>query len=81
MSRRYEEIEEKAKRRAGEAKTVLKTLRDRDRAYLMMWLLKYFEDSGAMRSLQAGKPRRTIMLDGVEYWLATVPKRRSGPEH
>jgi hypothetical protein len=77
MSRRYQEMEEKAARARDAAKVALKALRDRERAHLMMWLLKYFEDSGAMRSPQAGKPRRIIVIDGTEYWLAVVPKRRN----
>ncbi len=76
MSRRYQEIEERRARDIAGAKTTLKALGDRERAYLMMWLLKYFEDSGTMRSPQAGKARRTIVLDGEEFWLVRMPDRQ-----
>ena len=76
MSRRYEEIEDKARRDVDGAKATLKRLGDRERALIMKWLLLYFEDSGAMRSPQAGKPRKTIALDGTEYWLVRALKQR-----
>lgn len=76
MSRRYQEIEEKAARDVDGAKTVLKRLGDRERAFLIAWLCKYFSDEGAMLSPQISKQRRIVVLDGVDYWLVKVPKRR-----
>ena len=76
MSRRYQELEEKARRDVDGAKTSLKRLGDPERAFVIRWLLKYFDDDGRMRSPQAGKPRRCIPIDGVEYWLVAAPKRR-----
>jgi hypothetical protein len=40
-------------------------------------LLLYYKDDGSMFSPQITKRRVRIALDGVEYWLARVPKRRS----
>lgn len=69
MGRRYQEIEERDRRDIEGAKTRIKRLGDGERAFLMRWLLKFFEDDGTMRSPQAGKPRRSIVLDGIEFWL------------
>lgn len=71
MGRRYQEIEERDRHDVDKAKAAIKRLGDPERALLMRWLLTYFEDTGAMKSPQAGKPRRTIVLDGVEFWLVT----------
>ena len=75
MSRRFQEIEEKARRDVDGAKAALKRLGDRERALLTAWLCKYFGDEGSMLSPQISKQRRTIVLDGVEYWLVRVPKK------
>ena len=76
MSRRFQEIEEKAKRDVDGAKNAMKRLGDRERAFLIAWLCKYFGDDGAMLSPKVSKQRRTVVLDGIEYWLIRVPKRR-----
>jgi hypothetical protein len=75
--RRYEEIQEKAERELNETKTTLKRLPDRARAHVLLWLCKYYEDAGAMKSPQAGKPRRVVIIDGVAFWLVGLPRRRS----
>jgi hypothetical protein len=74
MSRRYQEIEEKARKDAEGAKAALKRLGDRERAFLIAWLCKYIGDEGAMLSPQISKERRIVVIDGVEYWLVRVPK-------
>lgn len=74
MSRRYDEIEERNRRDVDGAKAVLKRLGDRERALLLKWLCKYFNDTGRMFSPQISAQRRTIVVDGMEYWL--VVKRR-----
>ena len=74
MSRRYQEIEENAKRDVDGAKAILKRLSERERAFLIAWLCKYFGDEGAMLSPQISKQRRIIAIDGIEYWLVRVPK-------
>ncbi len=76
MGRRYQELEERDRHDVEKAKAVLKRLGDPERALIMRWLLTYFEDNGTMKSPQAGKPRRWIVLDGVEFWLVT--RRRRG---
>ena len=59
-------------------KESLKRLLPGDRAALLAWLLLYFDDSGDLFSPQIRRGRRQrIVLDGVEYWLARIP-RRSG---
>lgn len=77
MGRRYQEIEAKAERELAEAKATLKRLPDRARAHILKWLLKFYEDNGAMRSPQAGKPRRTIVIDGAEFWLVKITRKKS----
>jgi len=75
MGRRYEEVQENARRELDEAKAVLKRLRYRERAFVLRWLCKYFSDDGAMFSPQLSKQRRTIVIDGIAYWLVAIPKR------
>jgi hypothetical protein len=80
MSRRYQEIEEKARRDVDGAKAALKCLGDRERAFVLAWLCKYFGDEGAMLSPQISKQRRMIVIDGIEFWLVPVPKRKGKEE-
>lgn len=74
MGRRYQELEERERADVDGAKRTLKHLGDRERAFLLKWLCKFFDDSGRMFSPQVTAQRRTIVIDGVEYWL--VVKRR-----
>lgn len=53
-----------------------KRLVPEDRARLLAWLLLYFNDEGMMYSPRISRRRQRITLDGVEYWLARVPKAR-----
>jgi len=76
MGRRYEEVQAKVDRELVELKAVLKRLSDRARAHVLRWLLLYYEDEGEMRSPQAGRPRRRIVIDGTEFWIVKVPKKR-----
>lgn len=42
----------------------------------MAWLLRCFDDVGNLYSPQLKSGRRQrIVWDGVEYWVARVPKR------
>jgi hypothetical protein len=80
MSRRYQEIQERKSRDVEGTKAALKALGDAERAFLISWLCKYYCDEGTMISPQAGRPRRTIVIDGVEFWLVRVPRRKGEPE-
>jgi len=75
MSRRSQEIEEKARHDVDGARALLKRLGDRERAFVIAWLCKYFGDEGSMLSPQISKQRRTVVIDGVEFWLVRIPKR------
>jgi hypothetical protein len=77
MSRRYQEIEQQQRHDVNDAKAALKRLGDRERAFLITWLCKYFGDDGAMLSPQISKQRRSVVIDGVEFWLVRIPKRRA----
>ena len=55
-----------------------KRLDPEDRARLLAWLLLYFNDDGMLYSPQISRRRQRITLDGVEYWLARVPKQVVG---
>lgn len=77
MSRRYQETQEHRRHEVDGAKAVLKRLGDRERAFLISWLCKYFGDEGGMLSPQISKQRRTVVIDGVEFWLVRVPKRKA----
>ena len=74
MGRRYQELQERERADVDAAKRTLKHLGDRERTFVLKWLCKFFDDSGRMFSPQISAQRRTIVIDGVEYWL--VVKRR-----
>ncbi|MGA8473564.1 MAG: hypothetical protein WB681_00720 [Candidatus Cybelea sp.] len=57
---------------AQAARAAIKRLSPEDRA----WLCMYYQDSGSMFSPQISRRRQRIALEGVEYWLVRVPKRR-----
>jgi hypothetical protein len=58
-----------ATRRITEA---LKRLGDDDRAYVLRWLIVYYEDDGRLRSPRAR--RHTISLDAVDYHLVRIAR-------
>ena len=43
------------------------------RAYVMAWLVKYFNDSRGMFSPQITQERRKVTIDATAYWLVKVP--------
>jgi hypothetical protein len=61
---------------AQAARAALKHLSPEDRARLLAWLCVYYDDRGSMFAPHFS--RRRIALDGVEYWIVRVPKRRAG---
>jgi hypothetical protein len=63
-------------RDATAVKAAVKRLTPEDRAQLIAWLLLYYDDQGMMFSPQISRRRKRITLEGTEYWLACVPKRR-----
>jgi hypothetical protein len=60
-------------------KEAVKRLDPEDRARLLAWLLLYFNDDGSLHSPQISKRRQRLTLNGVEYWLARVPRRTQTP--
>jgi hypothetical protein len=56
----------------------VKQLEADERARLLAWLLLYYDDRGELFSPQIRRGRQRIALDGVEYWLVQLPKRRDG---
>lgn len=56
-------------------KAAIKHLAPEDRARLIAWLLLYYRDDGAMFSPQISRRRDRITLNGIDYWLARVPKK------
>lgn len=67
---------EEPTRDATAVKAAVKHLTPEDRAALISWLLLYYRDDGMMYSPQISRRRQRIALDGVEYWLVAVPKRK-----
>lgn len=55
-------------------KVAIKHLNPQDRAYLIAWLLLYYQDDGAMFSPKVSRRRDRITLNGTEFWLAQVPR-------
>ncbi len=47
-----------------------------DIVMLVAWLLTHFTDDGHLRSPQAAR-RKTIVLDGMSYWLVQYPPSAS----
>ena len=60
---------------AQAVRAAIKRLSPEARAYLIQWLLKYYDDSGGMFSPQISRGRRRLALDGIEYSLVKLPKR------
>ncbi|HEY2476863.1 MAG TPA: hypothetical protein VGI19_18930 [Candidatus Cybelea sp.] len=56
-------------------KAALKHLTPADRAYLLAWLLLYFDDRGELYSPQLSRRRQRIVLDDEEDWLVRLPKQ------
>ena len=48
-----------------------KSRRD-DVVVLVAWMLTHYNDDGLLRSPQTAR-RKTIVLDGVTYWLVRAP--------
>jgi hypothetical protein len=57
-------------------RAAIKHLEPTDRAHVLAWLCTHYRDDGAMYSPQISRRRQRIALDGVEYWLVRMPKRR-----
>jgi hypothetical protein len=68
-------MEERDSHDVDRAKLALKRLGDPERALIMRWLLKYFEDDGRVRSPQSGKPRRVVVIDEVQFWLVRILRK------
>jgi hypothetical protein len=57
------------------AKATLKELSPEARAFVMAWLVKFYNDSGMMYSPSITQERRRITLDGETFWLVKTPTR------
>jgi hypothetical protein len=55
-------------------KVAIKHLSPQDRAFLIAWMLLYYQDDGAMFSPKVSRRRDRITLNGIEFWLARVPR-------
>jgi hypothetical protein len=60
-------------------KVAIKHLSPEDRAFLIAWMLLYYQDDGAMFS-PISRRRDRITLNGIEFWLARIPRltRKAG---
>jgi hypothetical protein len=57
-------------------KAAAKRLSPEDRAGLLAWLCLYYKDDGSMFSAQISRRRQRITIDGADFWLVRVPKRK-----
>lgn len=57
------------------AKQVLNELSPDARAYIMAWLVKYFNDHGGTFSPQIMQERRKVTIDSTVYWLVKIPTK------
>ncbi len=55
-------------------KVAIKHLSAKDRAFLIAWMLLYYQDDGAMFSPKVSRRRDRITLNGIEFWLARIPR-------
>lgn len=61
---------------AKAVRAAIKRLSPEARARTLAWLCLYYQDDGSMFSAQIGRRRQRIVIDGVDYWLVRVPKRK-----
>lgn len=59
----------------AKAKQVLKELSPEARAYVMAWLVKFYNDRGGMFSPQVTQNRRRVTIDEEAYWLVRIPRK------
>ena len=53
-------------------KDAIKELSPEARAYVMAWLVKFYNDTGGMFSPQVSQERRKISLDSETFWLVKI---------
>jgi hypothetical protein len=59
----------------AKVKESLKQLSPEGRAFVMAWLVKFYNDTGIMYSPSITQERRRVTIDGETFWLVGVPKR------
>jgi len=59
----------------AKAKQVIKDLSPEARAYVLAWMVKFYNDSGAMFSPQVTQNRRRVIIDDQAFWLVKVPTK------
>ena len=59
----------------AKAKQMLKELSPDARAYVMAWLVKYFNDSSAIFSPQITQECRKVTIDSTAYRLVKIPMK------
>ena len=57
------------------AQEALKALDDAERAHVLAWICRYYDDRGAMFAPTISSARRQrIEINGVAHWLVRVPR-------
>jgi hypothetical protein len=60
----------------AQVKDALKRLSPENRAYVLAWLTKYYNDGGDMFPTSTTRnQRRRVAIDGEQFWLVKVPTR------
>lgn len=59
----------------AKVKEAIKELSPEARAYVMAWLIKFYNDSGAMFSPSVAQRRKRVTLEEETFWLVKVPMR------
>jgi hypothetical protein len=54
----------------------IKLLHESDRSKLLAWLAYYYQDDGKMYPPQINRHRRRVTIDGDEFWLVRVPRKK-----
>jgi hypothetical protein len=57
----------------AKVKAALKELSPEARAYLMAWLVKFYNDTGSMFSPSITQERRRVTIDDQTFWLVKIP--------
>jgi hypothetical protein len=60
------------------ARAIAKRLPAADRAKLLAWLCLYYGERG--EQFEPGRRRRRVTIDGEEFWLVRIPKRKGANE-
>lgn len=57
-------------------KEAIKELSPEGRAFVLKWLVKFYNDSGSMFTPSYTQRRKRVTIDDEEFWLVKAPKHQ-----